>query len=67
MKGFKVILFAAAMLAVTVVNASGGEGATSCSREFSILGIGWSFSIECGEGYYAKCGLFKAKCVKDEN
>ena len=67
MKGLKVTLFAFAMLMVTVVNASGGEGATSCSREFSILGVGWSHSVECGEGYYAKCGLFKAKCVENKN
>lgn len=46
-------------------DAAGGEGATSCERSFSILGVGWSQSVECEEGYHAKCGVFSAKCIEN--
>ncbi len=54
------------LMVVLSAYAAGGEGAKSCSREVKIMGIGWSVSVECEEGYYAKCGLFNAKCIKNE-
>ncbi len=42
----------------------GGEGATACSSSIKIGGLGIGGSVSCGEGYYACCGLIKAKCIK---
>lgn len=49
-----------------VAKASGGPGATECSGGLNILGVGWEHSVTCGEGYYAKCGLFRARCIENE-
>lgn len=48
-----------------VAKASGGPGATECSGGLNILGVGWEHSVTCGDGYYAKCGLFRARCIEN--
>ncbi|WP_421873684.1 hypothetical protein [Marinoscillum sp.] len=65
MKRLKVTLAIVLLSVGALSTVSANEGATSCSREISILGIGWGTSVECAEGYYAKCGIFNAKCVKN--
>ena len=55
------------LFSLPAANASGGEGAKSCSGGFKILGVGWEHSVECEEGYHAKCGLFRARCIENEN
>jgi hypothetical protein len=49
-----------------VLAGSGGPGATECSSNYSFAGFGWGNSVTCGEGSYAKCGLFRARCVEEE-
>lgn len=46
-------------------SASGGPGAKKCSGGVKILGVGWEHSVECEEGYYAKCGIFRARCIEN--
>ena len=43
---------------------SGGPGATACSHEGGIGGIGYSCSVECGSGYYACCAA-TCYCCKE--
>ncbi|MCS6974604.1 MAG: hypothetical protein N2044_06505 [Cyclobacteriaceae bacterium] len=66
-KQIKLLLVFLGFITALSAEAAGGEGAKSCSREFKILGIGWAVSVECEEGYYAKCGIFNAKCVKADS
>lgn len=46
-----------------VANASGGPGSIQCSGGLNILGVGWEHSVTCSAGYYAKCGVFRARCI----
>lgn len=67
MKKLKVLLaLSLFVFALNSADASGGPGATSCSGGVTILGVGWSHSVTCGEGYYAKCGIFRARCIEVE-
>lgn len=54
------------VFSIQVANASGGPGSTQCSGGLNILGVGWEHSVTCGDGYYAKCGVFRARCVPNQ-
>ena len=63
-KTFALALFI--LMTLSTLYDANGQGASSCERSFKILGVSWSQSIECREGYTAKCGIFKAKCVEEK-
>lgn len=46
---------------------NGGEGATGCSTSVTVKIIGIGGTVSCGEGYYACCGAFRARCVAVES
>lgn len=67
-KMFILTLFASALLfsfspEISEACKTGGEGATACSYEATIMGTGISNSVTCGDGYYACCGVNGAGCV----